>query len=189
MSQETILRNTLGLKNMLSTLVEARSSGGATRPDETNTPNNRRRKTYSALYTYDQFLDYYRQQQPEIALAIEVSRAFQRSNTDEIVFRGSYDVPAFPAPHPGEAPPPEEPPDGILDPPPCGYLLTDAQYTGPQPDGRPVADRLAAHGIKVQRRGRGNWFVPMKQPLRGLIPLLLDGEAAEPMVAGQRVAC
>jgi hypothetical protein len=151
--------------------------------------NNRRRKTYSALYTYEQFLDYYRQQRPEIALAIEESVAFQRSNTGRIVFRGSYDVRAFPAPHPGEAPPPEEPPEGILNPPPCGYLLTEAQYTGPQPDGRPVADRLAAHGIKVQRRRSGQWFVPMRQALRGLIPLLLDGEAAEPMVAGQRVAC
>jgi hypothetical protein len=29
----------------------------------------------------------------------------------------------------------------------------------------------------------------MKQELRGLVPLLLDGEAAEPMVAGERVAC
>jgi hypothetical protein len=189
LSQETILRNTLGLKNMVSLLLEARSAGGPTRPNEAIPANNRRRKTYSALYTYDQFLDYYRQQRPEIALAIEVSRAFQRSNTDRIVFRGSYDVPAFAAPHPGEAPPPDEPPDGILDPPPCGYLLTDAQYTGPQPDGRPVADRLAAHGIKVQRRGPGRWFVPMGQDLRGLIPLLLDGEAAEEMVAGQRVAC
>jgi Zinc carboxypeptidase len=189
LSQETILRNTLGLKNMVSLLLEARSAGGPTRPNEAIPANNRRRKTYSALYTYDQFLDYYRQQRPEIALAIEVSRAFQRNNTDRIVFRGSYDVPAFPAPHPGEAPPPQEPPEGILDPPPCGYLLTDAQYTGPQPDGRPVADRLAAHGIKVQRRGPGQWFVPMRQDLRGLIPLLLDGEAAEEMVAAQRVAC
>jgi hypothetical protein len=189
LSQETILRNTLGLKSMVSLLLEARSSGGQTRPDEAFPMNNRRRKTYSALYTYNQFLDYYRQQRPEIALAIQESVAFQRSNTGRIVFRGSYDVPAFPAPHPGEAPPPEEPPEGILDPPPCGYLLTDAQYTGPQPDGRPVADRLAAHGIKVQRRRPGHWFVPMGQDLRGLIPLLLDHEAAEPMVAGQRVAC
>ena len=29
----------------------------------------------------------------------------------------------------------------------------------------------------------------MKQELRGLIPLLLDGEAAEPMVAGTRIMC
>jgi hypothetical protein len=166
-------------------------SGGAQlrRPDEVFPATNRRRKTYSALYTYHQFLDYYREQRAQIAGAIEQSVAFQRRNRGRIVFRGSYDVPAFPAPHPGEAPPPEEPPEGILDPPPCGYLLTDAQYTGPQPDGRPVADRLAAHGIKVQRRGPGRWFVRMRQDLRGLVPLLLDGEAAEPMVAGQRVAC
>jgi hypothetical protein len=52
-----------------------------------------------------------------------------------------------------------------------------------------AAERLAAHGIKVQRRGPRGWYVPMKQELRGLVPLLLDGEAAEPMVAGQRVGC
>jgi hypothetical protein len=189
LSQETILRNTMGLKNTVSMLLEARSAGGQTRPNEAIPANNRRRKTYSAIYTMEQLLDYYRERRPEIVQAIEESVEFQRSNTGRIVFRGSYDVPAFPAPHPGEAPPPDEPPDGILDPPPCGYQLTDAQYTGPQPDGRPVADRLAAHGIKVQRHGPGRWFVPMKQPLRGLIPLLLDGEAAEPMVAGRRMAC
>jgi hypothetical protein len=189
LSQETILRNTMGLKNTVSMLLEARSSGGQTRPDEAIPANNRRRKTYSAMYTMSQMLDYYRAKRPEIVQAIEESVEFQRSNTGRIVFRGSYDVPAFPAPHPGEAPPPDEPAEGVLDPPPCGYLLTDQQYTGPQPDGRPVADRLAAHGIKVQRRGPRGWYVPMQQPLRGLIPLLLDGEAAEPMVAGQRIGC
>lgn len=189
LSQETILRNTLGLKNMVSLLLEARSAGGETRPDEAIPANNRRRKAYSALYTYQQFLDYHRARQPAVEAAIEEAVAFQRSNTGRIVFRGSRDVPAFPAPHPGEAPPPPEPPQGILDPPPCGYLLTDQQYSGPRPDGRPVDDRLAAHGIKVQRRGPRGWFVPMRQELRGLIPLLLDGDAAEPMVAGQRVAC
>jgi hypothetical protein len=189
LSQETILRNTMGLKNTVSMLLEARSSGGQTRPDEAIPANNRRRKTYSAMYTMSQLLDYYRENRSEVVRAIKDSVAFQKSNTGRIVFRGSYDVPAFPAPHPGEAPPPDEPADGVLDPPPCGYLLTDEQYTGPQPDGRPVADRLDAHGIMVQRRGSDHWFVPMKQELRGLIPLLLDGEAAEPMVAGQRVAC
>ena len=96
-------------------------------------------------------------------------------------------IPAYPAPHPGESPPPDEPPEGILDPPPCGYLLDEAQYSGPQPDGRPVGERLAAHGISVLRVGRDRYFVPMRQDQRGLIPLLLDGEAAEPMVAAQRV--
>jgi Zinc carboxypeptidase len=189
LSQETILRNTMGLKNTVSMLLEARSAGGTTRPDEAIPANNRRRKTYSAMYTMQQLLDYYRERQPVVQSTIEASKEFQKSNTGRIVFRGSYDVPAFPAPHPGEAPPPDEPPDGVLDPPPCGYLLTDAQLASQQDGSRSAADRLAAHGIRVQRRSGGRWFVPMRQELRGLIPLLLDGEAAEPMVAGQRVAC
>jgi hypothetical protein len=53
LSQETILRNLLGLKSVIGSLLEARSAGGVTRPNETNTPNNRRRKTYSAIYTYE----------------------------------------------------------------------------------------------------------------------------------------
>jgi hypothetical protein len=189
LSQETILRNTMGLKNTVSMLLEARSAGGQTRPNEAIPANNRRRKTYSAIYTMQQLLDYYRANQPVVEAAIDDSIEFQISNTGRIVFRGSYDVPAFPAPHPGEAPPPAEPPEGILDPPPCGYLLTDEQLQSQQDGSRSAADRLAAHGIKVQRRTPGRFFVPMRQELRGLIPLLLDGEAAEPMVAGQRVAC
>jgi hypothetical protein len=191
LSQETILRNTMGLKNTVSMLLEARSTGGPTRPNEAIAANNRRRKTYSAIYTMQELLDYYRERRPAIADAIRESTELQRSNSSAIaiVFRGSYDVPAFPAPHPGESPPPDEPAEGVLDPPPCGYRLTATQYDEPLPDGRTVADRLDAHGIKVRPRGRRNYLVPMAQPLRGLIPLLLDGEAAEPMVAAQRVAC
>ena len=189
LSQETILRNTMGLKNTVSMLLEARSAGGATRPNEVIAANNRRRKTYSAIYTMNQLLDYYRANFDVVGNAIKESIQFQKSNTGRIVFRGSYDVPAFPAPHPGEAPPPAEPPEGILDPPPCGYLVTDEQMASTQDNSLSAAERLAAHGIKIQRRGPRGWFVPMKQELRGLIPLLLDGEAAEPMVAGQRVGC
>jgi zinc carboxypeptidase len=189
LSQETILRNTMGLKNTVSMLLEARSSGGTTRPNEAIPANNRRRKTYSAIYTMGQMLDFYRSNRPGIVRAIKDSEAFQKRNTGRIVFRGSYDVPAFPAPHPGEAPPPDEPAQGVLETPPCGYLLTDEQYASTQDGSRSVADRLAAHGIKVQSRGPKGWYVPMKQELRGLIPLLLDGEAAEPMTAAQRVGC
>ena len=189
LSQETILRNTMGLKNTVSMLLEARSSGGTTRPSEAIPANNRRRKTYSAIYTMGQMLDYYRANRPAIVESIEQSVEFQRSNTGRVVFRGSYDVPAFPAPHPGEAPPPDEPAEGVIDPPPCGYQLTSEQLASTQDGSRSAADRLAAHGIKVQSRGPKGFFVPMAQPLRGLIPLLLDGEAAEPMVAGQRVGC
>ena len=186
LSQETILRNTMGLKSVVGSLLEARSAGGATRPNETNTPNNRRRKTYSALYTYQQFLDYQHENERSIERAIEKSIAFQRSNRGRIVFRGSYPIPAQPGP--GESPPPDEPAEGVLEEPPCGYLLDELQFSGPQPDGRPVGERLAAHGIRVLRK-RGRYWVPMRQEQRGLIPLLLDGEAAEPMVAARRVTC
>ena len=189
LSQETILRNTMGLKSVVGSLLEARSAGGATRPNETNTPNNRRRKTYSALYTYQQFLDYQHENERSIERAIEKSIKFQRSNRGRIVFRGSWPIPAYPSPHPGESPPPDEPPVGVLEEPPCGYLLDEAQYSGPQPDGRPVGERLAAHGIRVWRVRRDRYFVRMRQDQRGLIPLLLDGEAAEPMVAAQRIDC
>jgi hypothetical protein len=192
LSQETILRNTMGLKSVVGSLLEARSAGGATRPNETNSPNNRRRKTYSALYTYQQFLDYQHENERDIERAIERSIKFQRANRGRIVFRGSYPIPAYPAPHPGESPPPNEDPtpEQILDPPPCGYLLDEAQFSGPQPDGRPVGERLAAHGIHVFKVKRHKqYFVPMRQAQRGLIPLLLDGQAEEEMIAAQRVMC
>jgi Zinc carboxypeptidase len=190
LSQETILRNTMGLKSVVGSLLEARSAGGQTRPGEGNAPANRRRKSYSALYTYQQFLDYQHENERAIAVAIRESVSFQRRNRGRIVFRGSYDIPAFPAPHPGESPPPDEEPTAaqILDPPPCEYVLDELQYSGPQPDGRPVGERLDAHGIEVRRR-RGEYHVTMRQPQRGLIPLLLDGQAAEPMVAAERVMC
>jgi Zinc carboxypeptidase len=190
LSQETILRNTMGLKNMIGSLLEARSAGGPTRPNEGNAPNNRRRKTYSALYTYQEFLDYQLASREAILDAIDESVAFQTSNTGPIVFRGSRPIPAHPAPHPGEAPPPEERPEGVLDPPPCGYVLSEQQFSAPHPDGPPAGDRLIAHGIKfAHRRGRRDYWVPMDQAQRGLIPLLLDGEAAEPILAARRMAC
>jgi hypothetical protein len=195
LSQETILRNTLGLKNVVGILLEARSAGGATRPNDggSGTANSRKRKTFSALYTYHQFLDYFRANQSEIAQAVKEGEEFQVSNTGRIVFRGSYDVPAFPPPHPGEAPPPPElpGPDQILEEPVCGYLLTEEQYNGPRSDSpagfeTTLADRIAAHGWRVQKRSNG-YMVPLTQPERGLIPLLLDGQAAEPWLDATRL--
>ncbi|HLT82872.1 MAG TPA: M14 family zinc carboxypeptidase [Phototrophicaceae bacterium] len=194
-SQETILRNTLGLKNIVGVLLEARSSGGATRPADggSQTPEARKRKTYSAMYTFGQYLDYFHANQDAIEAAGEEGRRLQRLNRGPIVFRGSYTVEPFPAPHPGEAPPnPEIPgPDQILDAPVCGYLLTEEQYHGVRedsPDGFPttVAERIEAHGWRVQERARG-YMVPLTQDQRGLIPLLLDGDAAEPWVSAQRL--
>ena len=192
LSEETILRNTMGLKNVVGSLLEARSAGGATRPNEAgNTQANRQRKGYSQLWTYEQFLDYAHENQSAIAQAREEAIEFQTSNTGRIVFRGSRPIPAFPAPHPGQDPPPEQnpSPDQILEDPPCGYLLSQEQYLGPRTDGdTTVRQRIKAHGWDVHlRRGPRSYLVPLAQPQRGLIPLLLDAQAAEPLLGAQRM--
>jgi hypothetical protein len=189
LGEETILRNTMGLKNVIGILLESRVSGGATRPAEgaSNSQANRRRKVYSHLWTYRNLVDYHRAELAAIQQARDDGIAFNTANIGRIVFRGSRDVEATPGP--GQSPPPNDPPgpEQILETPPCGYLLTEQQYAEPRTDGRPVQDRLTAHGILVKTKPNGYW-VPMTQPLRGLIPLLLDAQAAEEMVAGQRVS-
>ncbi|MGC4791623.1 M14 family zinc carboxypeptidase [Micromonospora sp. DT178] len=194
LSEETILRNTLGLKNVVNSLLELRSSGGPTRPDESNTANNRRRKTYSALWTFTEFLRYHGASVQAITKARAEAITSQSANEGRIVFRGSREIEAYPAPHPGEAPPPADAPtpERILDQPPCAYRLTEQQYHGERTDGptgqrTTVAQRLAAHGWKVIKVG-DSYLVPLSQPQRGLIPLLLDEQAVEGLVAGERVA-
>ncbi|WP_341716014.1 M14 family zinc carboxypeptidase [Micromonospora sp. FIMYZ51] len=194
LGEETILRNTLGLKNVVNSLLELRSSGGPTRPNESNTGNNRRRKTYSALWTFNQFMAYHSANVGDITKARADAIKFQSANTGRIVFRGSRPIPAYPAPHPGDTPPPVDAPreDRILNQPPCAYKLTEAQYNGARTDGpsgrqTTVAQRLAAHGWKVIKVADG-YLVPLSQPERGLVPLLLDEQAVEGLVAGERIA-
>ncbi|TYB95039.1 carboxypeptidase [Micromonospora sp. WP24] len=193
LGEETILRNTLGLKNVVNSLLELRSSGGQTRPDEGNAANNRRRKTFSALWTFQQFLDYHRAKLTDITEARADAITFQAANTGRLVFRGSRPITAHPAPHPGSSPPPIDAPpaDLILDNAPCAYKLTEEQYHGPRTDGptgavTTAAERIADHGWKVVKAADG-YYVPLNQPERGLIPLLLDAVGVENLVDGERV--
>jgi hypothetical protein len=185
-SQETILRNTFGLKSIVGMLSENRGNAGSTRPGATEAENENR-KSYGQMWLIRKVLEYHRDNLPGIRATIADSIAFQRSNEGRIVFRGSWPWPVFP---PLPSAPDVDAPVGIIEEPPCGYFLNEAQYSGPNADGT-VAERLALHGIGVQTapdRGFGHgYLVPMAQPLRGLIPLLLDGAAAEPMVDGVRM--
>ncbi len=186
-----------GLKNMIVTLVEARSAGGATRPNEGNTQNNRRRKAYSQVWSIRQALEYHRANQPAVATAIAGGIAYQSANTGPAVLHGDWDVAAFPAPHPGDSPPPNNAPgpSQIITPTPCAYFLTPSQYTTPLNDSGNLAvplrtspaQRLAAHGFTVQDRPAGH-LVRMTQPLRGLLNIVLDPvQPSGPIIGAQRV--
>jgi hypothetical protein len=193
LGQETILRNTSGLKNTVASLLEARSSGGATRPDEGSAQNNRRRKSYSALFTYQEFFDYFRANTPALNASRDAALAWQSSNTGPVYLDGTRPINDYPAPHPGEDPPPDVIPSAseILADPPCGYFLTDDQVNGDRndsPNGFPTTagDRFTAHGWTTDARTTG-YVVRLAQPLRGLIPLLLDDAAPAEMVDGVRL--
>lgn len=187
-SHEGILRNTLGLKNVVGMLGESRPGGGDTRPGETLQLANRNRKSYASLWEEFQGLEYYWTRMPQIHAAIEQSIGFQAANVGRVVLRGSYPWPAFPGV--GQPPLPDADPATparIIDPAPCAYLLTEAQYSGALPAGT-VELRLGLHGIAQETRPNGH-VVRLAQPLRGLIPTLLDAQAVapEPMVGGMRL--
>ncbi|MEU7844894.1 carboxypeptidase, partial [Micromonospora sp. NPDC049114] len=102
-------------------------------------------------------------------------------------------TPAPPPPPRAHPPPPVDAPPAnlILDNAPCAYKLTDAQYNGARTDGpggvgTTVAQRIAAHGWKVITTTDG-YYVPLNQPERGLIPLLLDPLGVEKLTDGERV--
>ena len=186
-----------GLKNMVVTLVEARSDAGPTRPGEAG-GENRRRLAYSHLWSIQQAFDYHRANLPRIQQAIADGIAFQSSNVGPIALDGDWPLAAFPAPHPGDSPPATRPPGAgqLLDPAPCGYLVTRAQYTTPLDDGglpvnlrTSLQQRLDAHGIRVVPIGPDTYFVPLAQPLRGLVNVVLDpAQPPEPIVAAKRVS-
>jgi hypothetical protein len=196
-SHEGILRNTYGLKNVVGMLAENRSSGGSTRPaEEGNQLANRNRQSYGSLWEEFEMLEYYWRRQPQIEEIVENAVAFQKSNTGRVVLRGSYPWPLDPRfpPHPlpnVDAPTPER----IIDPPPCGYLLTKAQFSDEQfrDDGLPVGSvgsRLGIHGIASDTRPAGHIVRLFGQAQRGLIPTLLDPAAVapEPMIAATRLS-
>ena len=138
LSQETILRNTMGLKNTVSMLLEARSAGGPTRPNEGIAANNRRRKTYSAIYTMQQLLDYYRANQQAVEQRDQgVDPVPEEQHGPDRVPRQLRRA-GLPGAAPGRGAAAAGAAGGHPRSPPCGYLITDEQYrlaTGRQPPG------------------------------------------------------
>ena len=183
-SEETILRNTLGLKGVVGILLESRSSGGPTRPNAsgsggpTQQNHNDRRHAYSHLWTYRELLRFSLDNYEEAEAIQQASWARNSLNEGPLILHGTRDTPRI-------NPPIRESREGtVVETPPCGYLITTEQYTErPVYDGNPefglmpsAQTRLDAHGISVQEVEDGI-FIPLGQPLRGLIALLFDPAA------------
>lgn len=150
--QERILRNTGGLKHGMGLLVETNVDG---------TPVYRVDSHLKALDGTQSFVR-------DRRAAIEAANAASRSVRTGPLYFGGAD---------NQAPDPSD----VLTTPPCGYVVTGAQY-------REVSDELALHGIKSQYLRGGDRIVPLKQEGRALVPLLLDARADGPLLAAQPVA-
>jgi hypothetical protein len=150
--QERILRNTGGLKHGMGLLVE------------TNVDNTPLFRVDSHLKALDGTQSFVGANRP----AIEVANAASRAVRSGPIYFGGAD---------NQAPDPAD----VVATPPCGYVLTGAQYAD-------VRDELALHGVKSQYLRGGDRIVPLKQEARALIPLLMDARADEPLLKAQPVA-
>jgi hypothetical protein len=190
-SHEGILRNTLGLKSVIGMLAENRPAGGTTRPAEGTQLANRNRKSYGSLYEEFAVLEYYWQRRAEIHQAVEESIAFNKANVGRVVLRGSYPWGDFPGLAGTEGLPNTDAPSAssIVDPAPCAYMISEAQFSGPLvPVGPTMEVRLDAHGVAQETRPSGH-IIRLAQKLRGLIPMMFDtaSSSPSPIVAGTRL--
>ncbi|APU17088.1 MULTISPECIES: M14 family metallocarboxypeptidase [Actinoalloteichus] len=163
--QERILRNTAGIKDAVGILVETRTTA-LTEEELADPAVNNRRRVDSQLAGLAGAFDMLRERGARISLTTGAARAAGYLNHRPIYFGGADN---------------EEPaPDDVVTERICGYRLTAEQFTE-------VESTLATHGVRSWS-GRDGVLVPMAQPLRELIPLLLDERADFHLTAGTPAA-
>ncbi|MET9297253.1 M14 family metallocarboxypeptidase [Streptomyces sp. NPDC003077] len=163
--QERILRNTAGVKNSLGLLVETRVDALTDEEKADPSLNNRRRVTsqLAGLKGLFSFADHRRSR---IEAATTRARLAGFADRGPVYLGGADNEP------PAE--------DRVLRNPPCAYRLSAEQLAQ-------VKDELALHAVSW-RPSRGGAVVPLRQSMRALIPLLLDGRATYHLTAGTPVS-
>ncbi|MFF8003424.1 M14 family zinc carboxypeptidase [Streptomyces sp. NPDC007917] len=165
--QERILRNTAGIKSSVGLLVETRVDP-LTDAEKADPAVNNRRRVGSQLAALDGALAFTDKRRGSIEAATTHARLTGYADRGPVYLGGGDNDPAGP--------------EETLADPPCGYLLDAGQYAA-------VKDELALHGVTVRPRhgGADGAFVPLRQSLRALVPLLLDGRATYHLTEGQPV--
>ncbi|MFF7375203.1 M14 family metallocarboxypeptidase [Streptomyces massasporeus] len=165
--QERILRNMSGVKHSVGLLIESRVDPLTDAEKADGALNNRRRVT-SQLDALKGMFGYTDQRRARIEATTARARLAGWADTGPVYVGGADNDP----PESGE----------IIPNPPCGYRLTAAQYAE-------VGDELALHGVRV-RKDADSVLVPLRQPLRALVPLLLDDRAEYHLTGGSyETAC
>ncbi|MCX5329956.1 M14 family metallocarboxypeptidase [Streptomyces sp. NBC_00140] len=153
--QERILRNMSGIKHAVGLLIESRVDALA----DVDEATNNRRRVGSQLAALKGLFGFADERRGRIEAATGTARHEGWADTGPVYVGGADNDP----PEPAE----------VIEDPPCGYRLTDAQYAE-------VKDELALHGVRTK-----GTYVPLRQPLRALVPLLLDERGPYHLTVGE----
>ncbi|CAL9362689.1 M14 family metallopeptidase [Streptomyces sp. enrichment culture] len=162
--QERILRNLSGVKHAAGLLVESRVDP-LTDAEKADEAFNNRRRVDSHLAALNGLIRFTSERRGTVEAVTAKARATGYADRGPVYLGGADN----------ETPDPDE----VLADPPCGYRLTAGQYAD-------VGDELALHGVRVQPSDDGV-LVPLRQSLRALVPLLLDGRATYHLAEGKAV--
>jgi hypothetical protein len=163
--QERILRNASGVKNAVGLLIESRVDA-LTEEEKADPSLTNRRRVTSQLSALDGLFSFADERRDRIEATTAAARLAGFTDRGPVYLGGADNDPATP--------------EETLQDPSCGYRLDADQYAD-------VKDELALHGVMSRQEGDGA-LVPLRQPQRKLIPLLLDSRATYHLTVGQPVA-